>query len=655
MNIGRFIRLGQSQHVRSALTWRSEARSWLRPAASISTPKRSIFVELDQKDTPVIGSPTENRLKDINFPPFLKSLYCGEFNRSVLSYADVISYDRYYVLQEQIEQIRKIMAENKETIDSIEERGVVPDQLLKKLQSLELTGLLIPRKYGGAELLKSEAVRLYQELGQSFTLAELFRINELMCTRGIVLYGTEDQKVKYLEKISAGDLWTATCITEKNAGSDPLSIETLGTLDETGTKYHLKGTKTWVANAIRANLFLVFAQVKCHDYLGNIETNLTAFLVDRDTPGVEISKPYHLSALNGLQVCDVSLDCQLPTSAVLGDPGEAQKIYQSINHDIKFFMAGAVVARLRKLMDATVKHCLSRRQYGNKLAGFELINIQIARASSYIFALESMIYLTAGLADVGESPDTEMESAVVKEFAVIASDIVTKLCLSLVGAQANLVGSEYNKYIAENQVLQAWQGTSNVSKCFIGITGILGIVELKGEEMSKYLQPKLNPFLLMAHTHRVWRENNKIFPKRYKIDGNVHPRLGNVAMKVDEAAIRLSVIAEMMLKHHGLNVQVHERNLELLANFTIEVYAMVSVLARTSRSYCVGHPHANLEIDLAIPFIADSKRRIDSMFEDFLRMSEHKEFSDCFYMNAGEYMFKQGEYCPVNPLTKNTF
>lgn len=657
MNIGYLFKLGRSQTVMRSTLRLSEMQAWLRPATSTIplTSKRNIHVDLKQKDTPASGSPTENKLKEINFPPFLKWLYGGDFNKSVLAYAEVISFDRYYVLQDQINQIQRFMQDNKESIDSIEERGVVPEELLIKIKSLELTGLLIPREYGGAGLLKSEACRLYQELGQSFTLAELFRINELMCTRAIVLHGSNEQKDKYLENISTGDLWTATCMTEKNAGSDPLGIETEAKLDESGTTYHIKGTKTWVANALRANLFLVFSQCWGKNYLGKSEKNLTAFLVDRNTAGLEISQPYNMSALNGLQVCDVTLDCEIPASALLGEEGEAQKIYQSINHDIKFFMAGAVITRLKKLVDATIKHSLGRRQYGSKLSEFELIKLQIGKCSSYIYALEAMLYLTAGLADVGENPDTEMESAVVKEFAIVASDYVTKHCMRILGAQVNVADSEWGLYVAENQVLQSWQGSSNVSKCFIGISGVLNLIEYKGVDMKKYVNPGFYPFLIIKHNIDVMREVRGYFPKRYKLDEKVHPRLGNIAPQVDQACRRLNILAEIMLKTNGLNLQVNERNLEILADYTIEVYAMVSVLARTSRSYVVGHQHAQLEMDLAIPFLADSKARVDHMFNEFLEMSKYRGFADFFYLNSGEYILNEGKYCPVHPLTKNSF
>ena len=159
---------------------------------------------------------------------------------------------------------------------------------------------------------------MYQELGSSLAISELFRQNELLCTRAIVEFGSDEQKLRYLDPISKGDLWTAFCQTEQAAGSDPNSIRARTKYDPDSHSYHLTGTKTWVSNAIRANLFLVFAKTQTRNYLGELEDAVSAFLVDGDTPGVQVSQPYDLAALNGLQVCDVNFNCHIPASALLG-------------------------------------------------------------------------------------------------------------------------------------------------------------------------------------------------------------------------------------------------------------------------------------------------------------------------------------------------
>ena len=110
-----------------------------------------------------------------------------------------------------------------------------------------------------------------------------------------------------------------------------------------------------------------------------------------------------------------------------------------------------------------------------------------------------------------------------------------------------------------------------------------------------------------------------------------------------------------MLVKEGLNIQVHERNLEILSDITMEVYAQVCAISRASRAYIVGHPHAQCEIDLVIPFILESKLRVDDKIRNFLNLTSYKGVADMYYEASGSHILEYGEYIPVNPLTKNTF
>jgi len=624
------------------------------PTSSCCCP-RFVATVLTDKNSPSLGSPTEDRRAKLDFPPFVKDLFIGKFNKSVLSYAEVINYDRYFVLNEQTSKISEYLAANKDKISAINQRGVVPEEILLKFKSLDLYGLLVPSAYDGAELLHTEALRLYEELGGSLALAELMQLNEVMCTKAIVQLGTDDQKSRYLPLISTGEMWTAYCLAEPTAGSDPNAIQTRARYDPETNKYHIKGGKSWVANAIRANLFLVFAKTRAKNYLGEDEDFLTAFLVDRDTPGVKVSTPYDLAAFNGLQVCDVEFDCHLPTSAVLGKDGEGVGVLQSINHVNKYFMAAGIIQRLKGLLSDTSAHVLQRKQYGTKLSEFELIRLQIGRCASRIYALESMLYITAGLADVGSRPDIEVESAIIKQFAAETFDYVTRTCLSILGAQTNLKASKYQEYLAENQVLQSWQGSSNIIKCFIGISGIIHLVNEKGEELLKCDQFGHHPFKAIKYRFNTWRARSDTFAKKHMIEHYVHPRMAKTAPLVDWSARKLALCAEKMVLQEGLNVQIKEGNLERLSDMTMETFAMVAVLARASRSYVVGHAHAQHDMSLAIPFIFESRQRVEQRMNELLYMDNMLGQRDLFYEDAGVYVIEHGGYISTHPLMKNSF
>ena len=189
-----------------------------------TTSVRFVVTDLAPKDTPTLGSPAEDKRVKLDFPPFMKDLFTGTFNKSILSYAEVINYERYFVLNEQTRQLAELLKENEAKLAAVNERGVVPEEILTKLKALDMYGLLVPNQYGGAELLQTEALRLFQELGDNLSLSELLNINENMCTKAIVKFGSEAQKATYLPPISTGELWTGLCLAEASAGSDPNSV-----------------------------------------------------------------------------------------------------------------------------------------------------------------------------------------------------------------------------------------------------------------------------------------------------------------------------------------------------------------------------------------------------------------------------------------------
>ena len=141
-------------------------------------------------------------------------------------------------------------------------------------------------------------------------------------------------------------------------------------------------------------------------------------------------------------------------------------------------MAAGLVTHLRGLLDETIAWCNERKQFGLHLREFTLVKHQIAQMAARLYCLESMIYLTSGLQDVAEVPDVEVESVLVKLYAAEASEFITKGCLNLLGLRAAMEDSKYQRYLRDNQVVQSWQGTANILKCFVAVTGAIHLAEV---------------------------------------------------------------------------------------------------------------------------------------------------------------------------------
>ena len=163
---------------------------------------------------------------------------------------------------------------------------------------------------------------------------------------------------------------------------------------------------------------------------------------------------------------------------------------------------------IRTLLNETVEHCNRRKQYGLHLSKFSLVKMQIARMAGKLYSLESMLYMTAGLVDISECPDVELESVIVKLYAAETSDYIVKTCLSLLGREALLETSKHQHCLSQNQFLAGWQGSANILKAYLGISGVMHLVQALGPAIHNTHNPLLHP-VAAARWSRHTRQHRK--------------------------------------------------------------------------------------------------------------------------------------------------
>lgn len=316
-------------------------------------------------------------------------------------------------------------------------------------------------------------------------------------------------------------------------------------------------------------------------------------------------------------------------------------------------MAAGVVTSLKSLLDQTVEHCNTRKQYGLHLSKFSLVKTQLARMAGKLYCLESMLYMTAGLVDISECPDVEIESVIVKQYAAETSDYVVKTCLSLLGSQAALQTSQYQKYLSQNQFLQGWQGSANILKCFVGISGVMHLVNTSGQDMMKKVQPVTHP-LASARWARHKRQHRKDqAPLTHKLSDCVHPRMVSSAERLEWVVEKIPFLATQMCFRSGEHFQVPESELVKLADVVMETYAMTCALSRSNRSYIVGNLHAEHEINLVIPYICEARLRCKQLVLELQNWEgEDEDRNDEYWTQNGYFLAEKGGYSVAHPLTR---
>jgi alkylation response protein AidB-like acyl-CoA dehydrogenase len=345
-------------------------------------------------------------------------------------------------------------------------------RLMQKAGELGLLAGAIPQAYGGLELSRTENALLSERaaLYPSFALTQ--NVHSGVATLPLVWFGTDEQKARYLPAIAQGEKIAAFALTEANAGSDALSARCQAVPNDSG--FTLTGAKSWITNAGLADLFTVFARIS--------EVGLTAFLVERNSPGLTLGKEEEKLGLRGTSTRAVFLDdVRVPASAVLGDPGQGHRVaLYPLNIGRLHIAAGALGACKANLYSA-VRYAKERRQFGKSLAEFGLIQGKLGEMAARVFAAESMVYRTCDLLDraiaQGYAPyvaaeEYAVECALAKIYATEALDFVVDECLQIHGGYGYSEAFPIARAYRDARVMRIFEGTNEINR--LTVTDQLG-------------------------------------------------------------------------------------------------------------------------------------------------------------------------------------
>jgi alkylation response protein AidB-like acyl-CoA dehydrogenase len=265
-------------------------------------------------------------------------------------------------------------------------------RLMRKAGELGLLGADVPEVYGGLGLDMRTSALLAEKLNwqQSFALSH--EAHTVIATLPLMFFGSQEQKLKYLPKLATGEWIGCFALSEAGSGSDALGAQTRATLSEDGREWILNGTKAWITNTAFASLFTVFAKVD--------GDNFSAFLVERDTPGVSFGKEEHKLGMKGTSTRRVILeDVRIPRENLIGEVGKGHYAAFCALNMGRFKLEAGAVGGIKESLAVCAAYANQRRQFGRPIASFPLIQAKLGEICARLFALESGVYRLAGLLD----------------------------------------------------------------------------------------------------------------------------------------------------------------------------------------------------------------------------------------------------------------
>ncbi len=372
----------------------------------------------------------------------------------------------YFLTEEQImirDLARQIAEEKIVPVRSeLDETGQFPWDIMKTLAQSDLFGLFIPEEFGGLGKGCLELSVAVEELSRAcLGVSTTFAANALG-TYPILLFGTDEQKKKYLPDIAAGKRLVAFGLTEANAGSDAGGIQTTGRLE--GNEYIINGTKQWITNGGEAEIYTIIAITD----RSKGPRGASAFVIEKDTPGFSFGKKENKMGIRASATTELIFDnCRIPKENLIGKEGMGFMVAMKTLDNSRTGVGAQGVGVAQGAFDEAVKFARQRIQFGHPVITFQAVQHMLADMATSIEAARALVYAVARLVDSG-AKDISKESAMSKVFATDVAMKVTTDAVQVMGGSGYMKEYPVEKMMRDAKILQIYEGTNQIQRNVIG-------------------------------------------------------------------------------------------------------------------------------------------------------------------------------------------
>ena len=543
---------------------------------------------------------------------FMKAIFHGVIAEDmVFPYPEMPTEDRENTSMI-LDSIRKFSAVN---VDSakIDLEHHIPDEVLDGMKGLGLYGLQIPTDHDGIGLSAMSYARVMQEVaGTDASIAVTLGAHQSIGLKAILLFGTPEQKRKYLPKLATGEWVAAFALTEPSAGSDAAAIKTRAELSSDGTHYVLNGSKIWITNGAMADVFTVFARTSALEE--GSKPKITAFIVERSM-GVKSGPPEHKLGIRGSSTTEIFFeDVRVPKGNIIGDVGKGFKVAMEVLNSGRLGLAAGSVGQSTRLLKLAIERVQERRAFGRNIGEFGLIKDKIAMMLAQTFALESMTYLTAAMVD-SKVADYSLESAICKVAGSETLWYVVNETLQIAAGIGYMQEYPYERMLRDARINLIFEGTNEILRCFIALSGMSGPGKALAD-VAKAMREPIKGFGLLSD-FAIRKARTVLGRERLS---RAHPLLSREAVIFEECTMELATHTENVLRKHGREIAEMQYTQRRVADIAIDLYAIAACITRATRAIEKrGEEGARREIDLTSIYAAAAQQRMRQNIFSFQR------------------------------------
>lgn len=525
-------------------------------------------------------------------PSFAKQLYFGNLHASkVFPYPKVDAAEQKRT-EELITQL-EAFADKQIDPNWIDRHATIPDNVIKGLGKMGILGITIPKEYGGLGMSQYAYCRAAEALSARCGSTALFvNAHQSVGLKALLLFGTPEQRGRWLPPLARGEQLAAFSLTEPNAGSDASGIETRAVFDPVRNVYRINGKKQWTTNGSIAQVLTVMALTEVETPQGK-QDKVTAFLVTPDMPGFKVAAAsLEKVGMRGSTTSNLTFNnLEVPAVNVLGPIGGGLRVCLTVLDYGRTTFGATCTGVAKTALRRAISHAQSRYQFKRPLAAFGLVKQKIANMSALVYAMEATTYLTAGLVDAGVE-DFMLEAAMLKVFASDSLWSILYDTMQIFGGRSFFTDEPFERMMRDARLNMIGEGSNEVMRAFIGAVGMRDV----GMELKGVLDACKQPW---SQYDKLWNFSRKATARWRLAHVPVEsPLIQKEAELLRKAIRRFGIAIVRVLSRYRESVVEHQLDLDRIATSAIAIYTATAVLSKLD-SNLTRRPEG-LENDIAI-------------------------------------------------------
>ncbi len=581
-------------------------------------------------------------------PSFIADLFMGRLrNDLIFPYPEQPADDRA-LGDEFISRLETFLKERLDP-DEIDRTGEIPPDVLQGLARLGCFGMKIPKAYGGLGFSQTNYNRVISLLGSycGSTAVWLSAHQSIGAPQPLMLFGTEEQKQKYLPRLAQGTI-SAFALTEPDVGSDPANMLTTATPIEDGEWFLLNGEKLWCTNGPVAEVVVVMARTPPVMVRGRERKQITAFIVERSMPGFQVMHRCEFMGLKGIQNGVLRFtNVRVPKASIVWGPGLGLKLALITLNAGRIAIPAGCVGTTKRCVQIVRTWSKERKQWGSAIGKHEAVGVKIGEMAATTFAMDAMVWLTSALVD-RKATDIRLEAAIAKLFC-------SEACWKIVDETVQIRGGRgyetarslkargeasipVERIMRDTRINLIIEGTSDIMRLFIAREALDAHMRI----VSRLLDPRVAPAEKLAAALRaglryaLWYPQQWLFWAWWPKYSFIGSRLSSHLRFIDRTSHRLARTLFHSAMRHQTRLAYRQRLLARLVDVGAELFAMAAACAKAHAMTRL-QPSEQSPVELADLFCRLARRRIAQLLAGLSSNEDRQSYRVAQEVMGGRY------------------